>query len=65
MSLLDSHIAPYLIILSAFVILTGFFRRLLVKVIIVLILELILFTFYPWLLVEIGNLIGTIRGALG
>lgn len=56
---------PFVVILAIFGILAGFFRSLLVKVVVVLAAEIVLFVMFPNLLVKFAQLIGAIRAALG
>lgn len=64
MSILDSQIAPYLTILTIFAILLGFFRKMLVKVVIVLLVQVALFALFPSLLQTFVNLILSARHSL-
>ena len=64
MSILDSTIAPYLVILAIFAVLLGFFRKMLVKVIVVILVQLVLFALFPALLKSFVNLIQTVHGIL-
>lgn len=64
MSILESTIAPYLIILAIFAVLVGFFRKILVKVVIILLVQAVLFALFPALLKSFVNLVQTVRNAL-
>lgn len=62
MSILESSIAPYLTILVTFAVLAGFFRKTLVKVIIILIAEVALLALFPALLLKFVELVQAVRG---
>lgn len=64
MSILESQIAPYLTILVIFAVLIGFFRKSLVKIVIVLVVQIILFALFPVLLSQFANLIFAVRNAV-
>ncbi len=62
MSILESSIAPYLTILVTFAVLAGFFRKTLIKVIIILIAEVALLALFPALLLKFVELVQAVRG---
>ena len=64
MSILDSTIAPYLIILAIFAVLVGFFRKIFLKVVIILLVQALLFALFPALLKSFVNLVTTIHNSL-
>ncbi|HSI21289.1 MAG TPA: hypothetical protein VLA04_06425 [Verrucomicrobiae bacterium] len=57
MSILDSSIAPYIFLVAGFSFLAGFFRKILVKVVIILAVEIIFLALFPKLLVHFVNLV--------
>jgi hypothetical protein len=61
MSILDSTLAPFIFLLAGFAVLAGFFRKILLKVIIMLAVEIILLALFPQLLLKFVQLITTIR----
>lgn len=64
MSILDSSIAPYLTLLTIFAVLLGFFRKILVKVVIILLIEVAFFALFPSLLQSFVNLVISARHSL-
>lgn len=62
MSILESSIAPYLTILVTFAVLAGFFRKTLIKVLIILVAQVALLALFPVLLVKFIELIQLVRG---
>jgi hypothetical protein len=62
MSILESSIAPYLTLLVTFAVLAGFFRKMLVKVVIIIAAEVVLLALFPALLLKFIELIQAVRG---
>lgn len=65
MDLFHSPYAPFIIIALIFGVLAGFFKHLLVKVIVILLIEVALFILFPDLLVKLAELVSVVRRALG
>jgi len=61
MAILDSSLAPYLIILALVVVLFTVFRHLISKVFSLLLIELALFIIFPKLLIQFVDLVSYIR----
>ncbi len=64
MSILDSAIAPYLILLATFAVLGGFFRKALVRLVFLVVAELVLLALFPVLLVKFIELIQWVRNLI-
>jgi hypothetical protein len=64
MSILDSQLAPYIIILAFLAVLMGFFRKTLIRVIVFLAGELLLLVLYPGLLDHLKAFVLMIRNSL-
>ena len=64
MSILDSSIAPYLTLISIAAVLAGFFRKTLIRVVVVLLVELLLLALFPILLLRFIDLISTVHNAV-
>ena len=64
MSILDSSIAPYLTLISIAAVLAGFFRKTLIRVVVVLLVELLLLALFPILLLRFIDLISTVLNAV-
>jgi|GEM_PF-5872720 len=64
MSILDSSIAPYLTILVILAVLAGFFRKTLVRVLIVVAVEIILLALFPLLDASLLRLVSAIHSVL-
>jgi hypothetical protein len=62
--MLDINNMPYLVVLIIFGILLGFFRRLFVKVLVTLIVEVALFILFPGLLDALVRLVDYVRRSL-
>jgi hypothetical protein len=60
MSLFDSNLAPGLIVLVGFAFLAGFFRKIFVKVVIILAVEVIFLALFPKLLLQFVNLVSKV-----
>jgi hypothetical protein len=65
MSILDSGVTPSLTLLIGFGILAGFFRKLLTKTVIILVVEIAFFVLFPIALLKFVEFITSIRHALG
>lgn len=61
MSILDSTIAPFLTLLTIFAVLAGFFRKTLLKVLVILVAAVLLLAMFPILLLKLTDLIQAIR----
>ena len=64
MSILDSQIAPVLILVAVFGVLLGFFRKTLLKVLVIILAEAVFFALFPSVLQKFVNLILAIRRSL-
>lgn len=64
MSILDSSIAPMLFLLTGFAVLAGFFRKVLLRVVIILAVEIIFLALFPKLLVAFVGLIAKASGII-
>jgi len=63
MSIFDSNIAPYLFVIAIFGVLAGFARKILLKVIIILVVEVALFALFPHLLLGFTTLVSNVHHA--
>jgi hypothetical protein len=57
MSIFDSSLAPYIFVLAGFGVLAGFFRKLLIKVVVTLAITVIFLALFPKLLVHFVALV--------
>ena len=57
MAILDSTLAPYVFLLAGFGVLAGFFRKVLIRFVIFLALEILFFLLFPATLLAFVNLI--------
>ena len=64
MSILDSSIAPYLILLTVVAVLGGFFRKILIHLAALVVAEVILLALFPILLVRFIDIIQWARHLL-
>ncbi len=64
MSILDSSIAPYLLILAVFAVLLGFFRKTLIRVLVFLAAEILIFVLYPGMLDRLKSVVLLIRNSI-
>jgi len=64
MSILDSTIAPYLTILVILAVLAGFFRKTLIKVLIIVGVEIILLALFPLLDQSLLELVSAVHKLL-
>lgn len=64
MSILDSNIAPYLMIIAGTAFLIAFFKHWLVRILLIVAIELAFLVMYPQFLVKLANLVQLIRHSL-
>jgi hypothetical protein len=64
MSILDSSIAPYLTILVILAVLGGFFRKTLIRVLIIVGAEIILLALFPRLAEALLRMVAAVHGFL-
>jgi len=64
MSLLPASLPPITVILIIIGVVLGFFRHLIQKILVVLLVEIIFFLLFPNALVYFAHIIGVIRGVL-
>ena len=64
MSILDSVIAPYLTILVMFAVMAGFFRKTLIKVLVIVVLEIVLMALFPRLAESLLHAVAAVHGVL-
>jgi hypothetical protein len=57
MSIFDSSLAPYIFVLAGFAVLAGFFRKLLIKVVVTLAVVVLFLALFPKLLVHFVALV--------
>jgi hypothetical protein len=62
MSILDSAIAPYFTILVIFAVLAGFFRKTLIRVVVVVIVEILLMALFPRLAEALLKAVAAVHG---
>lgn len=60
----NSNLASIIFLLGVLGVLAGFFRHLLIKVLVIILLEIVVFVLFPNLLVFFAQVVGTIRAAL-
>lgn len=63
MSIFDSTLAPYIFVIAIMGVLLGFFRKLFLKVVIILVVLILLFALFPRLLLAFTNLVATVHSA--